>query len=521
MQSHKIFRTVPTVSTVPVAASAPLANPTSATAVGTNADNEEDFLPPRLELMTLAHFDDLEIAAMNGRLRGRTRYRFAFAEGGYRSYYGSRPIKGHRTPADARTTMFDLETESWVPIPADRTAPHTPEDLIEAINDVRIKNRDCTAYVHPEAHKAFNKLNASRQPNDPEMHPLRVYNLSREEEKALASGLNGTDAVYKFYKPWDQGFVRYEGSWPRDGAPNAADRRTEMWDEETENYRMLADGFTVPHDPQDYVDAVNWEMVRAEKHRRAAAAGAARQLRSANKDEKQVDEMQVDEKGVDEKQDELENGKEDDPLIESDLSGSDYSESRRDLEDKRVWHKSRGKSVTDTEEEDTRIDQEDAEEERDLEGDEEEEARSRAARSSLSTIKRSSSELQGTAPTSSDACWDEFKASFTPSQLDAASVLNSYSLVLMPPALLPELDEVSSKKPSLLEVALYPMFGEIVWQFAHRFAHLYGRSPDFVMEKANLLRKEKRAPNRYNMFKTFASRTKPEEGDHGEFLCCS
>jgi hypothetical protein len=85
----------------------------------------------------------------------------------------------------------------------------------------------------------------------------------------------------------------------------------------------------------------------------------------------------------------------------------------------------------------------------------------------------------------------------------------------MPNALLPDLEELSSTKPSLMEAALYPMFGEIVWQVAHRLGHLYGRSSDFAMEKAGLLRKEKRAPNRYNMFKTFASRMKPEEGDYG------
>ena len=115
----------------------------------------------------------------------------------------------------------------------------------------------------------------------------------------------------------------------------------------------------------------------------------------------------------------------------------------------------------------------------------------------------------------SDAHWEELRALFTPSQLDAASVLNSYGLTLMPTALLPDLEEISSTKPSLMEAALYPMFGEIVWQHAHRFAHLYGRSSEFAMEKAGLLRKEKRAPNCYNMFKTFTSRMKPEEGDHG------
>jgi hypothetical protein len=524
----------------------PANSPSSATVEGTDADDPVlPLLPPRLELLSMADFDDCDLVAMNGALKGNTRYRFAFAEGGYRTYNGCRPKKGRRTPADDRTSMFDIETASWVPIPADKTSPHTPEDLIEAVNDVRIMDRRCIAYVHPEARKAFKALNASRQPNDPEIHPLHVYNLSKEDEAALVAGLDGSEAVYKFQKTWEEGYIRYEASLPREGVPNAADLRTEMWDDQTQKYRMLAAGYTVPHDPQDYVDAVNWEIARAEKHRRAAISCAGRKLRSRNKEEKQEIAEQVNKQNG---AGDWEDWDAPDPLIESDLSGSDYEEARRGLEKTRAWHKSRGRSVTDTEEDDAKIDEEDAEEEpdlehdkeeevcskakgrsvtdaeeedtrfdeeedeeeRDLERDEQEEARSKAARVVLSTMKR-----EGKAPTSTDAHWEDLRASFSPSQLDAASVLNSYGLTLMPNALLPDLEELSSTKPSLMEMALYPMFGQIVWQVAHKLGHLYGRSSEFAMEKAGLLRKEKRAPNRYNTFKTFVSRTKPEEGDHG------
>lgn len=480
-----------------------------------NSDDDDPvlpLLPPRIELLSLVDFTKEDIADMNNALNGNTHYRFAFAEGGYRTYYGRRPQKGRRTPADDRTSMFDIETASWVPIPTNKTAPHTPEDLIEAVNDVRILDRRCIAYVHPEARNAFKELNASRQPNDTEMHPLHVYDISKEEEAALVAGLDESEAVYKFRRPWEEGHTRYEGSFPREGVPNAADRLTEVWDDEAQKYGVLADGYTVPHDPQDYVDAVNWETVQAERLRRAEIRGGARRLRSGNKGEKKVEVENAREnvEGDEQVEADWEDWTAPDPLIESDLSGSDYEEARRDLEKKRAWLKSRGRSATDTEEEDARIDEEDAEEERDLERDEQEEARSKASRNRLSTMKK-----EGKAPTSSDALWEELRESFTPSQLDAASVLNSYGLTLMPTALLPNLEEISSIRPSLMEAALYPMFGEIVWQFAHRFGHLYGRSSEFAMEKAGLLRREKRAPNRYNIFKTFASRTKPEEGNHG------
>ncbi|EDR03675.1 uncharacterized protein LACBIDRAFT_331423 [Laccaria bicolor S238N-H82] len=211
----------------------------SATAEGMNDEDEDDpgrpHLPPRIELISLGHFDDIKIAALNGALKGNTRYRFAFTEGGYRSYHGRRPKRGGRSAADNRTTMLDEETGFWVPIPANYTAPHTPEDLIEAENDIRIQDRRCIAYVHPETRKAFKELNASREPGDPEIHPLHVYDISEGEEAALVAGLEGEEAAYKFRKPWEEGHSRYQGSLPQEGAQNAADRRTEMWDNETQH----------------------------------------------------------------------------------------------------------------------------------------------------------------------------------------------------------------------------------------------------------------------------------------------
>ncbi|EDQ98571.1 uncharacterized protein LACBIDRAFT_335844 [Laccaria bicolor S238N-H82] len=219
-----------------------------------------------------------------------------------------------------------------------------------------------------------------------EIHPLHVYDISKGEEAALVAGLEGEEVAYKFRKPWEEGYIRYQGSLPQEGAQNAADRHTEM-------HTLCSLRVTWPHTTP------------------------------------RTDEL--------------------------------------------------------------------------------EEVQSKAARILLSTMKK-----EGKIPTSSDAHWKDLRVSYTPSQLDAVSVLNSYGLILMPDALLLDLDELSLTKPSLLETALYPMFGQIVWQVAHRLGHLYGRSSEFAMEKAGLLRKEKRAPNWYNMFKIYASRMKPEEGDH-------
>ena len=126
-----------------------------------SATDVMDEPPARLTLLSLADFDNDDIQAMNRELRSHhTAYRFSYPEGGYRQYYGRRPLEGPRSPADDRTTMQDDETLTWVPIPAGYTAPHTPEDYIEAANDLRKQDRQCIAYTHPEAQKAFDELNA-------------------------------------------------------------------------------------------------------------------------------------------------------------------------------------------------------------------------------------------------------------------------------------------------------------------------------------------------------------------------
>ena len=93
--------------------------------------------------------------------------------------------------------------------------------------------------------------------------------------------------------------------------------------DEAQKYGVLADGYTVPHDPQDYVDAVNWETVRAERLRCAEIRGGARRLRSGNKGEKKVEVENAREKveGDEQVEADWEDWTAPDPLIESDLSG--------------------------------------------------------------------------------------------------------------------------------------------------------------------------------------------------------
>ncbi|KIK02230.1 hypothetical protein K443DRAFT_131951 [Laccaria amethystina LaAM-08-1] len=455
-----------------------------------NASNKNHLIE-RVDLLSTGDFTDDDVEAINFSLQGDQSYRFPYPEGGYRQYHGLPPVEGPHSPADEHTMMFDEDSSTWVPIPPDFTAPHLLQDYIEAVNDVRKVSRNCSAYVHPEAKRVFKELNDSRGLGDAELNLIQINGLSLEEERALEAGLNGEGAVYKFKKPWDEGYVHYHGRPPRLGQQNAADRLTEIWDEKRDKYVGIPDGCMAPHDPQDYADAVNWEVAQAETTRRAEVARAARHAGVNNKREvKDYKEWDVP-----------------DPMIESDLSGSDYEEARRELENKRAWQKSRGKPVSDTEEEDE-------EEDREMQCELQEEARSQVVHR---VIKRSSSDeemdLKGKPPTSSDAFWEALRASFTPSQKDAACILRSYGLTLKPDALLTDLEEVSSKKLSLLETAMYPMFGNIVWQLAGKIGNPYGRTAQFAMEKAGLVQKEKRAQNRYNIYKSFASQSKPEDGN--------
>ncbi|EDR00932.1 uncharacterized protein LACBIDRAFT_333636 [Laccaria bicolor S238N-H82] len=292
----------------------------------------------------------------------------------------------------------------------------------------------------------------------------------------------------------EEGFIRYQGQNPREGIQNAADRLTEIWDEEKEKYVSIPEGYTAPHDPQDYIDALNWEIAEAETTCHAELASATQRAKRRGGEDWEAP----------------------DPMIESDLSGSDYEETQRDKETERARLRSRGKPATDTEEED---EEEDREMQRELQEEMNSKASGRSKGLAAAQSKRTSSDNKKTSPNPTISppagiSWDALKASLSPSELNASAVLRSFNLNLMPEELIPKVDTVSSQKPSLMESALYRLFGRIVWQYTARLGHLNSCSPDFVMEKANLLQKEKRAPNHYNVFKTFASRSKPDDDDH-------
>ncbi|EDQ99681.1 uncharacterized protein LACBIDRAFT_316216 [Laccaria bicolor S238N-H82] len=149
----------------------------------------------------------------------------------------------------------------------------------------------------------------------------------------------------------------------------------------------------------------------------------------------------------------------------------------------RARRKERGDEVTDTEDEDDEMEEE-----------MEEGTRSRPH-------SRSASVARSARSTSS--------APSTPPATSAAEILAELGMSL--PVEDAVLEAMSSKKVTIFEQSCYTLFGEYVCRMAAELGMQYGRRSDFVLERANLLLKEKRGPNRANKFRTYISRTRQDE----------
>ncbi|EDR08121.1 uncharacterized protein LACBIDRAFT_327418 [Laccaria bicolor S238N-H82] len=73
------------------------------------------------------------------------------------------------------------------------------------------------------------------------------------------------------------------------------------------------------------------------------------------------------------------------------------------------------------------------------------------------------------------------------------------------------LEALSTKKVTNFEQLCYLLFGEYVCRMAAELGAQYGRRPDFVLERADLLLKEKRGPNRANKFRSYISRMRKDD----------
>ena len=403
---------------------------------------EED-VPP--SSFTMYDLDYYEIQEMRDECKSKdTAYCFSVANQTTRYYHGREMIEGCQTAADWFTTYLDDNTKKWHPIPEGFSAPHWPEDYVDAINILREEDAQHVNSILIEAAK---ELDRTRNSGEDRFEILSLSDVSWDDKNRMRSLLCSEAVTYRFTQPWNDGHHHYQGSLPQRGEQDAADRLIEVFLEDTEEYAAIPEGYTAPREPYDHIDALNWEKIANERARH-------RQILASH--------------GV----------------PESNLSGSDWEVTRQALMQDRARRKERGKEVSDTEEEDNEMEEEEMEE-----------GRQRSPNSRSVSVARSSRTVSS--------------ASSTPPVTSAAEMLAELGMTL--PVEDAILEAVSTKKVTIFEQSCYSLFGEYVCRMAAELGTQFGRRSDFVMERAELLLKEKRGPNRANKFRTYISRTRQDE----------
>ncbi|EDQ98782.1 uncharacterized protein LACBIDRAFT_335664 [Laccaria bicolor S238N-H82] len=162
---------------------------------------DEDFHPRSLTIHDLDYDEVQEIYADK-----TTQY-----------YHGREMTEGCQTAADWFTKYLDDDTKQWLPIPQGFTAPHLPENYVDALNILR---------------------------EEDELH-VNSYVI----------------------EPWDGGHHHYQGSLPQRGEQDAADRLIQVFLEDSEEYVPIPEGYTAPREPYDHIDALNWEKIAHERAR--------------------------------------------------------------------------------------------------------------------------------------------------------------------------------------------------------------------------------------------------------------
>lgn len=372
-------------------------------------------------------------------------YCYSYANKAPRYYHGREMAEGSQTAADWFTTYMDDNTGKWLPIPHGFSAPHWPEDHVDAIN---ILKEEDTLHINTYIIEAAIALGKTRRPGD---DPLEILSLEDDlpwdEKNRMRSLLCSNAVTYRFTQPWDAGHHHYEGSLPQPGEQDAADRLIQVFLEDSEEYVPIPKGYTAPREPYDHIDALNWERIVNERTRR-------RQILASQE------------------------------VPESDLSGSDWEAARQDLMRDRARRKERGDEVIDTEDEDNEMEDEEMEEGT--------QSRPHSRSASVARSARSTS-----------------SASSTPPATSAAEFLAQLGMTL--PVEEAILEAVSTKKVTHFEQTCYSLFGEYVCQMAAELGTQFGRRSEFVLERAELLLKEKRGPNRANKFRSYISRTRKDD----------
>jgi hypothetical protein len=365
---------------------------------------EEDFHPTSF---TMHDLDCDEIQGMREECKSKdTAYCFHYADKTTRYYHGRELIEGCQTAADWFTKYLDDDTNKWHPIPEGFSAPHLPEDYVDAINILREED---ALHVNSTLIEAAKALDQTRSSGEDHFEILSLDDdLSWDDKNRMRALLCSEAVSYRFTQPWNGEHHHYQGSLPQRGEQDAADRLIEVFLEDTEEYVPIPEGYTAPREPYDHIDALNWEKIANERARR-------RKILASH--------------GV----------------PESDTSGSDWEAACQELMQDRARRKERGEEVSDTEDEDAEIEDEE--------------------------MKEGSPNLRSASVTRSSHAGSS--ASSSPPATSAAEILAELGMTL--PVEDAVLDAVSTKKVTHFEQTCYSLFGEYVCRMAAELGTQFGR----------------------------------------------
>ena len=402
---------------------------------------------------------DLDRESMEEDLKfSEVNYRYYYPEGGYWQYPASFPYWGKSCPADKYTKMQDDDTKEWYPIPEGYTAPHYAEDYVDAVNHQRQQQHaEAIAYINSVADKTVPGVESSSTQDE-----MIIADLGWDLIQTMQKELHSKDAKYQFKLPNEE-VIEYEGDVPKPGIQSAADRLLLVWDERKKKYMPIPDGFTAPVDPKYFVIAYNWEEKNKANEKLAQKSlEAYQQVQRASNHVSPTPHARSPVSQSDPPE-----------FLESDLSGSDYTETRALLEKERQRKRDRGQVVDDTEEDDE-------EEDRKMQLEDKNERRRGA----------STSQEKGKGRVHCDP------------HAEANFILDS--LNLQQTGYVPLLDDLKAPtKFSHLKNILYSKFGIIVEELVAWLGEDFNRSAGVVLQQAGLLTKEKRNSKRDNDFRTY------------------
>ncbi|EDR00995.1 uncharacterized protein LACBIDRAFT_333679 [Laccaria bicolor S238N-H82] len=160
---------------------------------------DEDFHPRSFSMHDLGPD---EIQAMREACESKdVAYCFSYADKTTRYYHGHELTEGCQSAADWFTTYFDDETKKWHPIPQGFSAPHWPEDYVDAINILREEDE---LHINSYIIEAAMALDKTRNSGEDVFEILSLEDdLSWDDKNHMRSLLCLEAVTYRFTQPWD------------------------------------------------------------------------------------------------------------------------------------------------------------------------------------------------------------------------------------------------------------------------------------------------------------------------------